>query len=186
MSLDVPAIRRLAVGVVATVLASQALAQAGERPLDIVPGRGIGPIKLGARPPSLPRVQLEGDVGSMDSIRFALVNGVVSELWISDVNAFPRGLRFKGRLLPRRLTLAAIKTIFGPCHEGPEELGGSLFDCARNVSVGATGGGAKLELRLRLHPARSFEPPTSTGRSRSPSEREGEAKVPLVPDFEGD
>jgi len=84
--------------------------------IEILPGKSIGELHLGARTKDLPnRAVVNGPAGSLDGIHFFAPDGVIEDIWIEDLRKFPREVGFAGKLVPRNASLDEIKQAFGPC-----------------------------------------------------------------------
>jgi hypothetical protein len=145
-----------AIALAAALLAGRAESQprpeeARKLVMALIPGRSIGPVRLGARSADLPRrARLDGAVGRLDGVHFALTNGRIDEVWIDDLRTFPYLVQFRGKPIPRDATLTTLLQLFGPCTEIPDVIGGTRHDCAKGVWLGAAASaGDSIQLRLR-------------------------------------
>ena len=117
---------------------------------DIIPGKSIGEVRVGAGADTLPaRTKLEGEAGELDGIHFTLVDGRVDEVWIEDIRVFPRSLRFQERVIDPKASLSEIQQIFGGCEEVEGIKGGIFYNCKAGVSLGTSFDGSDGFIQLR-------------------------------------
>ena len=105
--------------------------------IEILPGKSIGELHLGARTKDLPnRAVVNGPAGSLDGIHFFAPDGVIEDIWIEDLRKFPREVGFAGKPVPRNASLDEIKQAFGPCQKVSGVKGGVFFNCDTGVTLG--------------------------------------------------
>jgi hypothetical protein len=120
--------------------------------IDLVPGKSLGKLALGAPSASLPKhAMLSETVGALDGLTFSIADGRIEDIWIDDLRKFAGDVRYLGKVIPRDAPLEAIKNTFGPC-EPVAVKGGVFFNCSIGVSIGcdSEGRGEFIQLRLRL------------------------------------
>ena len=122
--------------------------------IEILPGRSIGELHLGARTKDLPhRAVVNGPAGSLDGIHFFAPDGVIEDIWIEDLRKFPREVGFAGKPVPRNASLDEIKQAFGPCQKVSGVKGGVFFNCDTGVTLGCdfaeTGKFVQIRLKRR-------------------------------------
>ena len=121
--------------------------------VEIVPGRSIGSVRLGTTREALPpNAVLTGDTGSVDGVRFSLgSDGLVSDVWIEDIRAFPNALALDGRAVPVSAALDDVKIFFGACVEVEGIKGRKFYNCSSGVALGCRydGSGGFIQLRIR-------------------------------------
>jgi hypothetical protein len=119
---------------------------------EIVPGKSIGPLHIGARIDQLPKsARISGPVGEHDGIQFLIENDAVADVWIEDLRRFPGQAAYEGKPIPRDATLAQLKQIFGPC-ERVGVKGGVFFNCAKGVTLGCDFEEKGQFIQIRLKP----------------------------------
>jgi hypothetical protein len=119
------------------------------KPVEIVPGKAIGRVSLGALERELPAGAVVADgAGSADHVQFSLDGGRVDDVWIDDLATFPYDVMFKGQTLSRPPSLERLKGLFGDCALVPEVIGGIFYNC-RGVTIGCDHEDRPMQLRLK-------------------------------------
>ena len=117
--------------------------------VEIVPGKSIGPVRLGALEGELPMGALvENGIGSADHVQFSLVSGRIDDVWIDDLANFPYDLLFRGQTLSRSTNLDSLKRLFGECAKVPAILGGTFYNCP-GITIGCDQEDRPTQLRLK-------------------------------------
>jgi len=84
--------------------------------LEIVPGKAIGELRLGARAEEIPkRAKVAGDDGELDGVSFEVVDGRLDDIWIDDLRKSRSEVRIAGRVIPKDAPLVDLKEMLGPC-----------------------------------------------------------------------
>lgn len=121
--------------------------------VDIVPGQSIGTVRLGAKTNELPKdASVTATAGQMDGICFSLVGGVVDDVWIDDIRAFPHELLLGGQPLKRTAPLDDLKKVLGPCRRVDGIKGGAFFNCKDGIALGTDPDEAGVFVQMRLKP----------------------------------
>jgi hypothetical protein len=124
----------------------------GKSAIEIVPGKAIGELRLGARLGDIPKqAKVTGEAGEVDGVFFVLADGRVDDVWIDDLRKLGIEVRFAGRVIPRDAALGELKAIFGPCEKVEGVKGGAFFNCAAGVTLGcdAEETGSFVQIRLK-------------------------------------
>ena len=117
--------------------------------VEIVPGKAIGSLRLGALESDLPAgIVVANGVGSADHVQFSLQGGRVDDVWIDDLAGFPYDLTFNGQVLLRPASLERLKGLFGDCARVEGILGGNFYNC-RGVTIGCDHADRPTQLRLK-------------------------------------
>jgi hypothetical protein len=129
----------------------------GECPLSIVPGRALGPVRLGASLDSLGAIGVplepvssEGPTAFVDAgpMRVRACGGTIVEAWIDDVRRAPDCMNVGDRRVDRAMTFEAFTGLFRGCRELPPRTGGSFTECEDGgVRIGR-GMGDVIQLRV--------------------------------------
>jgi hypothetical protein len=122
--------------------------------IEILPGKSIGELHLGARTKDLPhRAVVNGPARSLDGIHFFAPDEVIEDIWIEDLRKFPREVGFAGKLVSRNASLDELKQTFGPCQKVSGVKGGVFFNCDAGVTLGSdfmeTGKFVQIRLKRR-------------------------------------
>lgn len=148
--------RLLAVLVAFLVCCSRqtSMATVAAQAVEIVPGKSIGLVRVGATRDALPSsAVLTGDSGSFEGVRFSLgSDGHVSDVWIEDIRAFPKVLALGGRAVPVKAPLDDVKRFFGECVEVEGIKGGRFYNCSSGVALGCRYDGSDDFIQLRIRP----------------------------------
>jgi len=118
--------------------------------IDIIPGRSIGAVTLGAPLESLPNGANVGELnGSYMGISFTHKGGKIDDVWIDDLRKMRHPVQWAGKEVPRHAKLKALKNLFGPCQAIPGLKGGMAFKCDSGLTLGCDfhGTGSFVQIR---------------------------------------
>ena len=116
----------------------------------VMPGEGIGPIRLGVRRSDLPAgISIVDGVGAFEGIQVSVYGDRVVEVWVEDLRSLSKDLVFRGQSVDPQISPEDLKRLFGPCEPIPELIGGDGYDCAGGVRLGFGLHGQGVQLRLR-------------------------------------
>jgi hypothetical protein len=119
--------------------------------MEILPGKSIGPVRLGARASELPQsATIVNGVGQIQGVHFAVAGGAVDDVWIEDLRSFPAQLRYRGQVIAKDVALQHLKTMFGACERVPDIIGGTFFNCSAGITLGTDAGGRGDFVQIRL------------------------------------
>jgi hypothetical protein len=114
-------------------------AQKGECPMEIYPGRGLGPVRIGQRREELeslglPVKEVSPQHGTTEfvevgPIHVELCGGVVVEAWLDDLRKAPECIRYAGKTVDRTQTRDQFISLFSDCKETPPRIGGTFKAC---------------------------------------------------------
>lgn len=119
--------------------------------IDIVPGRSIGVVTLGATLQSLPKDATVGELdGAYMGITFTHKDGKIDDVWIDDLRKMRHPVHWAGKDVPRHADLKALKKLFGPCQAVSGLKGGMAFECQSGITLGCDvhGTGSFIQIRL--------------------------------------
>lgn len=122
--------------------------------IEIIPGRSIGDVALGAPLESLPKgaTVRELDGGYM-GISFTHKSGKIDDVWIDDLRKMRHPVHWAGKEVPRHAKLKALKELFGPCQAIPGLKGGMAFKCESGITLGCDFHGTGSSVQIRLLPS---------------------------------
>jgi hypothetical protein len=119
--------------------------------MEILPGKSIGPVRLGARASELPKsATIVNGVGQIEGVHFAVAGGAVDDVWIDDLRNFPVQLHYRGQVIAKDVALEDLKTMFGGCERVPDVIGGIFFNCSAGIALGTDTGGRGEFVQIRL------------------------------------
>jgi hypothetical protein len=118
--------------------------------IEIVPGKAIGEVRLGASANELPRRAIvNAPGGELDGIRFLLNSGSrVEDIWIEDLRKFRKALSCGGKTIDKKATVSQLEEVFGECTR-VEGVKGGIFYCAAGVALGTDFAGKTLQIRVK-------------------------------------
>jgi len=119
--------------------------------VEIVPRESIGEVKLGTKAKDLPsRATIQGPAGVLDEVRFLVgEDGVVEDVWIEDLRAFPHAVRCWGKTLPRDATIDSLSSLLGPCDRVAGIKGGIFYNCAAGLTLGTDFSRKTIQIRVK-------------------------------------
>ena len=121
--------------------------------IDIIPGRSIGAVTLGAPLESLPNGANVGELnGSYMGISFTHKGGKIDDVWIDDLRKMRHPVQWAGKEVPRHAKLKALKDLFGPCQTILGLKGGMAFKCDSGLTLGCDFHGTGSFVQIRLLP----------------------------------
>ena len=119
--------------------------------IEIVPGRSIGAVALGAPIESLPKGSTVRELdGSYMGISFTHKSGKIDDVWIDDLRKMRHPVHWAGKEVPRHAKLKALKELFGPCQPIPGLKGGMAFKCDSGFTLGCDFHGTGTFVQIRL------------------------------------
>ncbi len=121
--------------------------------IEIIPGRSIGAVALGASTESLPKGATVGELdGSYMGISFTHKGGKIDDVWIDDLRRMRHPVQWAGKEVPRHAKLKALKELFGPCQMVPGLKGGMAFKCDSGLTLGCDFHGTGSFVQIRILP----------------------------------
>jgi hypothetical protein len=83
--------------------------------VEILPGKSIGDVNLGAKADTLPsRVIITRPSGSLDGVRFLLNEGdIIEDAWIEDMRAFPHQVLYQGKRISSDISIEDLERLLG-------------------------------------------------------------------------
>lgn len=119
--------------------------------IEIVPGKSIGDVHLGAAAKDLPsRAVVEPPGGQLDGIRFVLDSeDRVDDIWINDIRTFGHPISYAGKTIDSKATVQQLETHFGKCSRVEGVKGGVFYNCAAGVALGTDFSGESLQIRVK-------------------------------------
>ncbi len=118
----------------------------GQCPLSIVPGRALGPIRLGSPLSSLDATGLTvKKVSRHDTTEFVeagpfrvqACGGTIVEAWIDDLQGAPDCVKVGDKPVDRAMKREAFEAMFTGCHGTEPPIGGAFTECeAGGVRIG--------------------------------------------------
>lgn len=122
-----------------------------DSPIEIVPGRSIGELRLGVKAKDLPsRALVNAPAGELDGIRFVLdTDDKVDDIWIDDLRSFARSVTYRGTVVDRKATVEQLEAVFGQCKKVDGVKGGIFYNCAAGIALGVDFAGMTLQVRVK-------------------------------------
>lgn len=118
--------------------------------ITIVPGRSIGPVKLGAREGDLTAgCHVEGGVGRLGAIRFLVTGGLVEDVWVEGLESGAVTVELNGQRLAKIDRIGSIEKVVGPCKALDDMIGGTFYNCAGGISIGVDLDGRVSQIRVK-------------------------------------
>lgn len=117
-------------------------------PLDIVPGRALGPVALGDPVGPTGRAPAETDFVEVGPVHARTCGGQAVDVWLDDLRVAPACVTLSGRPLDRTVTLDALRKRFGDCRDLPPRIGGAFIECAGGGVRFGYGLGTFLQVRV--------------------------------------
>jgi len=121
------------------------------RTVEILPGKSIGEIRIGANIRDLPaRATIRRPGGELDQIHF-LVNEAdeVEDVWIEDLRTFPLRIRLQGQEIPPGASIEDFEALFGKCERISGIKGGIFWNCLAGVALGTDFSRKTLQIRVK-------------------------------------
>jgi hypothetical protein len=122
-----------------------------ENPVEIVPGKSIGDVRLGMKPKDLPgRAVVNPPAGELDGVRFVLdTEDKVEDIWIDDLRTFARPVSFRGSPLDKKATVEQLEAVLGQCKKVEGVKGAIFYNCTSGVALGVDFSGTTLQIRVK-------------------------------------
>lgn len=121
--------------------------------IEIIPGKSIGAVALGAPVSSLPKGATVGELdGKFMGINFTHTDGKIDDVWIDDLRKMRYPIRWDGKPVPHHAKLEELKRLFGPCETVPGVKGGMAFTCKSGIVLGCDFHGTGKFVQIRLLP----------------------------------
>ena len=121
------------------------------RTVEILPGKSIGEIRIGAKIRDLPaRATIHRPGGELDEIHF-LVNEAeeIEDVWIEDLRTFPHRIRLQGKEIPPGASIEDFEALFGGCERITGIKGGIFWNCLAGVALGTDFASKTLQIRVK-------------------------------------
>lgn len=141
---------------IAVMSAATSAAAEPSCPLNIVPGRSLGPLKLGEPLPGPPRGPADSDFREIGPVRARYCGGRAVDLWLEDLRTGPDCVTLNGQPLARDIALETLKTRLGDCRDLPPRIGGAFVECAAGGLRLGYGLGTFLQVRVGI-PGSDFD-----------------------------
>ena len=121
--------------------------------IEIIPGKSIGAVALGAPVGALPKGATVAELdGKYMGINFTHKEGRIDDVWIDDLRKMRNPILWAGHEVPRHAKLEELKKLFGPCQTVPGLKGGMSFKCESGITLGCDFNGTGSFIQIRLLP----------------------------------
>jgi hypothetical protein len=121
--------------------------------IDIVPGKSIGQLSLGAPTSEIVKqAKMTAHVGELNGIKFAVQDGKIDDVWIEDLREFKGEVRFRGKVISHDIPLEDLKKILGGCEKVEGVKGGIFYNCPIGITIGCDYNDRGDFVQLRLKP----------------------------------
>lgn len=121
--------------------------------IEIIPGKSIGAVALGAPVKSLPKGATVAELdGKYMGINFAHKDGKIDDVWIDDLRKMRHPIHWASHEVPHHAKLDELKKLFGPCQTVPGLKGGMSFKCDSGITLGCDFNGTGSFVQIRILP----------------------------------